>query len=107
MAWEAGLNCNAELRDAVREALEEWHPGDLALAIANDKYTRMFPFTLSNKTLQRRKRAFDRWVSQLETLPTDILIDECMRRAERTDTADNGGFAIWIDKGGCSKVKPK
>ena len=105
MAWDSGIAYNASLADAVRETLETWTVHDLAVAIANDRYERMFPFTLRADTLERRHRAFERWIRNLETLPHDVLVDECMDCAEKTNTADNGGFAIWIDKSGCSKVK--
>jgi hypothetical protein len=107
MAWEAGLNNNASLADAVRAELESWTPDQLAEAIANDKYERLFPFTrLDDKALwERRHRAFNRWVAEAIDRPLDVLIDNCMERAIRTDTTDNGGFEVWIDKGGLSKVR--
>ena len=100
MAWESGLAYNAALADEVREQLELKPVVWLATAIANDKYARVFPVYTEGS-----QRAFDRWVRKLAMLPLDVLVDECMRRAERTDTADNGGGVIWIDKGGCSWVK--
>ena len=100
MAWEAGLSYSPVLADLLREQLELKSVMWLATAIANDKYARVFPVYTEGS-----QRAFDRWVRKLATLPLDVLVDECMRRAERTDTADNGGGVIWIDKGGCSRVR--
>lgn len=102
MAWESGVGRmnNGAVTDATREALEakpvEW----LAKAIANDNYERIFPVWN-----ERNQRSFDKWVTKYSQLPHDVLVDVCMERAERTNSADNGGGMIWIDKGGCSKVK--
>ena len=101
MAWESGLTYNAALADEVREQLELKPIAWLARAIANDKYERTFPGLHNPK----HDKAFDRWERKATTLPLDVLVDECLRRAERTNTSDNGGGYVWIDRGGCSKVR--
>ena len=100
MAWEAGLSYSPVLTNLLREQLELKPVVWLATAIANDKYARVFPVYTEGS-----QRAFDRWVRKLAMLPLDVLVDECLRRAERTNTSDNGGGYVWIDRGGCSKVR--
>lgn len=98
MAWEAQLGFNAEVQEATRTAIEELTVDELALAIANDKYSMFGAYSPKHDAI------FDRWVTEAKQLTHDVLVDECYRRACRTDTSDNGGGVIWIDKGGCSKV---
>jgi hypothetical protein len=102
MAWESQISFNAEVADATREALEKKDAQWLATAIANDRYVRIFGGATWN---ERNQKAFDRWVYQGSQLSHDVLVNECMRRAERTDTADNGGGVIWIDANGHSRVE--
>jgi hypothetical protein len=101
MAWESGISYNAALADAVREALESKDITWLATALANDKYARIFNGNYNPK----HTRAFDRYLTQFSTLPHDILVDACMDCVTRTNTANNGGSVIWIDKKGCSTVE--
>ena len=98
MSWEAQLNYNADMRDALLSALEALDKDELVLAIANDRYCMFTTFK------EKHSAIFDRWVRDLSKLTHDVLVDDCYRRALRTNTADAGGGVIWIDKGGCSKV---
>lgn len=101
MAWESGVSYNAALADAVRDVLETKDTTWLATALANDKYARIF----SGNYNPKHGRAFDRYLARFSELPHDMLVDACMDCAERTNTADNGGYVIWIDKDGCSTVE--
>ncbi len=98
MSWDAQLNYNADMRDATLAAIEQLTVDELATAIANDKYCMFTAYKTKHGAI------FNRWERQARQLTHDVLVDECYRRALRTNTADNGGGVIWIDKGGCSKV---
>lgn len=86
MAWEICMSGEgwADLYDAIN-ALDR---ATLIDAIANDN------FIVTG----------DEGRTVLAGLTHDVLADEVYARVQDHRTCDNGGFSIWLDRGGFSKV---
>ncbi len=97
MSWELNHTFVGQYRTELESALYKWSPEDLAIALANDDYSRN-EREVSQKWFDGRKGYYFKFCA------LDTLVNTCIERIERTATTDNGACAIWIDKGGCSKI---
>ncbi len=111
MSWELDSTFVGQYRGELESALSKWTPEQLAIAIANDDYAHN-P-RIEGKWITANKRWFRehsaKWFDgrkgyYLKFCAVDTLIDIVIERIEQTATTDNGAWAIWIDKGGCSKI---
>ncbi len=108
MAWELGSF--AHYYDELVEALESMTPDQLATALANDDYERNPRFDNYLRPARWHREISKKWYDgrkgyYLKFCPAGVLVLIAVERIERTNTQDNGGGVIWIDKDGLSRVE--
>ena len=100
MAWE--ISHAPEVWDDLRAELETWDKDALIKALADDKWLlyaleTTLPESLINMLIEA-------YVSDLEILFHDSLVDAVIERIQQTNTTENGGNWFWIDRKGLNRV---
>ncbi len=108
MAWELGSF--AHYYDELVSALESLTSDQLATALANDDYERSPRFNRWGMSPRWHREISHKWYDgrkgfYLKYCVHESLVSIAVERIERTNTQDNGGGVIWIDKDGLSRVE--
>lgn len=108
MAWE--LKPYGHYAHEIEAALQQWSARELAEALANDDYAANRRFRSYGRNSHWYREVTEKWFNgrvgyYIKFLAHDQLVDACMETLDRTNTTNNGGGVIWIDREGVSVVE--